>query len=91
MIRAALALFEASGDRNLLEQALTWQQVLDSHYADRETGAYYLTADDAEGLVVRPHATTDDATPIPTRWRRAIWCGWRRSPATTIGAPRPIG
>ncbi len=65
MIRAALALFEASGDRNLLEQALTWQQVLDSHYADRETGAYYLTADDAEGLVVRPHATADDATPNP--------------------------
>jgi len=65
MIRAALALYEASGDRNLLEQALTWQQVLDTHYADRETGAYYLTADDAEGLVVRPHATADDATPNP--------------------------
>jgi uncharacterized protein YyaL (SSP411 family) len=65
MIRAALALFEASGDRNLLEQALTWQQVLDSHYADRETGAYYLTADDASDLLLRPHATADDATPNP--------------------------
>jgi uncharacterized protein YyaL (SSP411 family) len=65
MIRAALALYEATGERTLLEQALTWQQALDAHYADRETGGYYLTADDAEGLVVRPHATADDATPNP--------------------------
>ena len=28
-------------------------------------GGYFLTADDAEGLVVRPSATTDDATPNP--------------------------
>jgi uncharacterized protein YyaL (SSP411 family) len=26
-------------------------------------GNYYLTADDAEGLIVRPSATSDDATP----------------------------
>jgi uncharacterized protein len=63
MIRAALALYEASGGRALLERALAWQHALDAHYADRETGGYYLTADDAEGLVVRPHSTADDATP----------------------------
>src|SRR5262249_2354175 len=28
-------------------------------------GGYFLTADDAAGLVVRPNATTDDATPNP--------------------------
>jgi uncharacterized protein YyaL (SSP411 family) len=65
MIRAALALYEATGERALLEQALSWQQALDAHYADREARTYYLTADDAEGLVVRPHATADDATPNP--------------------------
>jgi uncharacterized protein YyaL (SSP411 family) len=63
MTRAALALYEASGEPALLAQALTWQHALDAHYADRETGTYYLTADDAEGLVVRPHSTADDATP----------------------------
>ena len=35
------------------------------HYANPDNGGYFLTADDAEGLVVRPAATTDDATPNP--------------------------
>ncbi len=65
MIRAALALYEASGERALLEQALSWQRALDAHYADRETGGYYLTADDASDLLLRPHSTADDATPNP--------------------------
>ncbi len=65
MIRAALALFEAGGERALLERALSWQAQLDAHYADRDSGGYYLTADDAEGLVVRPHSTADDAIPNP--------------------------
>ena len=65
MIRAALALYEASGERALLERALSWQHALDTHYADRETGAYFLTADDASDLLLRPHSTADDATPNP--------------------------
>jgi uncharacterized protein YyaL (SSP411 family) len=63
MIRAALALYEAKGDRAHLDQAQRWQAVLDRHYADPDTGGYYLTADDAEGLLLRPHSTADDATP----------------------------
>jgi uncharacterized protein YyaL (SSP411 family) len=63
MIRAALALHEATGERGLLEQALAWQHQLDAHYADEETGGYYLTADDAGDLLLRPHSTADDATP----------------------------
>jgi uncharacterized protein YyaL (SSP411 family) len=65
MIRAALALYEASGDRALLAQALAWQGALDAHYADRDSGGYYLSADDAADLVVRPHSTADDVTPNP--------------------------
>ncbi len=65
MIRAALALYEASGERDLLDRALRWQHALDSHYGDRETGGYYLTADDAADLLLRPHSTADDATPNP--------------------------
>jgi uncharacterized protein YyaL (SSP411 family) len=63
MIRAALALHEASGTRGYLDRALEWQQALDRDYANREGGTYYLTAADAEGLVIRPAATTDEATP----------------------------
>ena len=64
MIKAALALHEATGERSYLDRALAWQRAFDRHYA-APTGGYYLTADDAEGLVVRPDATTDDATPNP--------------------------
>jgi uncharacterized protein YyaL (SSP411 family) len=63
MIRAALALYEASGKRALLDRALAWQRALDAHYADAETGVYYLSADDAGDLLLRPHSTMDDAIP----------------------------
>ena len=65
MIRAALALYEATGAGRYLGRALTWQHALDAHYANAETGGYFLTAADAEGLVVRPASTSDDATPNP--------------------------
>ena len=63
MIRAALALYEATGTKHYLEQALIWQRALDRDYANGETGTYYLTAADAEGLVIRPASTADEATP----------------------------
>ena len=65
MIRAALALYEATAERGYLDQAIAWQGALDRHYANPDNGGYFLTADDAEGLVVRPGATSDDATPNP--------------------------
>ena len=63
MIRAALALHEATGERAFLDWAVKAQTAFDRHYANAETGGYFLTADDAEGLVIRPAATTDDAVP----------------------------
>jgi uncharacterized protein YyaL (SSP411 family) len=65
MIKAALALHAATGEPSYLEQALAWQHALDRHYANPDNGGYFLTADDAEGLVVRPAATNDDATANP--------------------------
>jgi uncharacterized protein YyaL (SSP411 family) len=65
MVKAALALHEATGAREYLGRALQWQMALDRHYVNKETGGYYLTADDAEGLVVRPDSTIDEATPNP--------------------------
>jgi uncharacterized protein YyaL (SSP411 family) len=65
MIKAAIALHEATGAAEYLAQALRWQMVLDRHYVNRRNGGYYLTADDAEGLVVRPDSTADEAVPNP--------------------------
>jgi uncharacterized protein YyaL (SSP411 family) len=65
MIRAALALHEATGQGSYLERALIWQRAFDVSYANPGNGGYFLTASDAEGLVVRPASTSDDATPNP--------------------------
>jgi uncharacterized protein YyaL (SSP411 family) len=99
MIRAALALYEATGQRTYLERALTWQQALDRDYANAETGTYYLTAADAEGLVIRPAATADEATPnhnavaAQNLIRLAILAGddaWRQKADRLIGAIAPL-
>jgi uncharacterized protein YyaL (SSP411 family) len=66
MIRAALALYEATGARICIEHAVSWQNAFDAHYADADTGGYYLSADDASDLLLRPHSTSDDATPNPS-------------------------
>ncbi|MPZ58082.1 MAG: DUF255 domain-containing protein [Rhizobiales bacterium] len=65
MIKAALALYEATGERGILDQGLAWQHEFDHRYRNPANGGYFITADDAEGLVVRPDSTTDDATPNP--------------------------
>ena len=65
MTKAALALHEATGMPEYIGRASQWQQALDRHYTHQETGGYYLAADDAEGLIVRPDSTIDEATPNP--------------------------
>jgi uncharacterized protein YyaL (SSP411 family) len=98
MIRAALALYEATGKQDYLQQALKWQHALDRDYANAETGTYYLTAADAEGLVIRPAATTDEATPnhnavaAQNLIRLAVLAGddtWRDKADRLIGAIAP--
>jgi hypothetical protein len=95
MIRAALSLYEATGQKFYLDQALTWQRALDRDYADTDTGTYYLTAADAEGLVVRPASTADEATPnhnavaAQNLIRLAVLAGddqWREKADRLIGA-----
>jgi hypothetical protein len=99
MIRAALALYEATGRPAYLEQALTWQRALDRDYANAETGTYYLTAADAEGLVIRPASTADEATPnhnavaAQNLIRLALYAGdhaWREKADRLIGAIAPL-
>src|SRR5262249_23661334 len=65
MVKAALALHEATGAPDYLARAVQWQRALDRHYMHQDTGGYFLTADDAQGLIVRPDSTIDEATPNP--------------------------
>jgi uncharacterized protein YyaL (SSP411 family) len=65
MVKAALALHEATGAPEYLSRAIEWQRALERHYVRQDAGGYYLTADDAEGLIVRPDSTIDEATPNP--------------------------
>jgi len=65
MIRAAIALHQATGQNIFLENAVTWTAALERHHADAEHGGYFLTASDAEGLIVRLALTRDDAMPNP--------------------------
>ena len=87
MIRAALALYEATGERRYLEQALAWQRALDAPL--RQSGQRRLFPHRRRrrgpgGAPGARPATT--RRPTRTRSRRKIWCGSRRSPATTHGA-----
>ena len=99
MIRAALALHEATGARRYLDQALQWQRALDRDYINQDSGIYYLTAADAEGLVIRPAATTDEATPnhnavaAQNLIRLAVLAGddqWRERADKLIAAIAPL-
>ena len=63
MARAALMLFEVTGQADYVSRAQGWISVLDRHYWDRDAGGYFFTADDAEGLILRSKLTHDNATP----------------------------
>jgi uncharacterized protein YyaL (SSP411 family) len=62
MTRAALALHQATGQNIFLARAKVWTTELMRHHADPR-GGYFLTADDAEAMVLRLAMTRDDATP----------------------------
>ena len=63
MARAALALFEATGDAGYADCARAWTGAADAHYWDERNGGYFFTADDAEALLVRTRTAADNATP----------------------------
>ena len=63
MCEAALALAEATGTRGYLDQTEAWTGVLDRHYWDSELGGYFMSADDTQGLILRPKTAHDNAVP----------------------------
>jgi len=59
---AALALAELEVVPDAVKQAEHWISILEKHYRD-ERGAYFLSADDAGALIVRPKIVADNVTP----------------------------
>ena len=63
MIRAALALYQATGEGRYLTEAIQWEEVCDAHFWDKADGGYFLSADDATDLMARTRNAFDNATP----------------------------
>jgi uncharacterized protein YyaL (SSP411 family) len=63
MARAALLLFEATGEGDYLAHAERWARALDAFFLDADGGGYFFTASDAEALIVRSKSAVDNATP----------------------------
>jgi uncharacterized protein YyaL (SSP411 family) len=60
---ALLDLFEATGNLRWLREAISLDRVVEAHYEDRTNGGFFLTADDAERLLVRQRPNYDGAEP----------------------------
>ena len=63
MIKAALALHAATLDAGFVADAVRLVAALRRHHWDPSSPGYFLSADDAEALILRPRSTTDEATP----------------------------
>ncbi len=61
--RAALALYEATGDEPYVKQAEAWLAIVEAHYADAPGLGYFFTADDTPTLITRMKNAHDNATP----------------------------
>ncbi len=63
MSRAALQLWEVTGDGRFLARAQAWTAVLDRHFWNSQINGYSFYADDAEQLFVRPRMLFDNPAP----------------------------
>lgn len=79
MINAAISLFEATGDRKFVDQAIKWSDALDQWHADGE-GSHFLTASDASDTPIRIRGDSDD--PVPSATAQIIEALTRLSSAT---------
>ncbi|HVZ15162.1 MAG TPA: thioredoxin domain-containing protein [Bauldia sp.] len=66
LIKAALALHDATFASGYLADAESLTATLRQFYWDSTDPGYFLTAADAEALIVRPRSATDEATPSAT-------------------------
>jgi uncharacterized protein YyaL (SSP411 family) len=63
LILGLLELYESTLDCTYLKTALRYNGILDAAFRDEAGGGYFMTADDAEELIVRPKELYDGAIP----------------------------
>lgn len=63
MARAALALYEVTGDPELVDHARAWVAAADRHHWDSAAGGYFQAADHAQDVIVRMKPIHDSAVP----------------------------
>ncbi|HWP67024.1 MAG TPA: thioredoxin domain-containing protein, partial [Candidatus Limnocylindria bacterium] len=61
LIAGLLDLYEATGERRWLDEAVALDRVLEAHYEDRAAGGFFMTSDDHETLLVREKPGSDGA------------------------------
>lgn len=66
MANAAVALFEATSDRNFIELAQDFIRQLDRWHAGTDRHDHFLTASDANDVLIRSRGDVDDAIPSAT-------------------------
>jgi uncharacterized protein YyaL (SSP411 family) len=59
MARAALALWETTGDTRYFERAKAWVHTLNEHFWDFNNGGYFFSAEDSDPLIARPRSAFD--------------------------------
>ena len=63
MSSAALCLYQVTGERGYLDQAIIWVKFANDHFWDESTGGYFFTSDAAADLIHRTKSAGDNATP----------------------------
>jgi len=63
MARAAIGLWEVTGEDRFLDPAKTWVKTLDTHFWNAQIGGYCFYADDAEQLFIRPRMLFENPRP----------------------------
>ncbi len=63
MIFGLIELYETTFEARYLEAALKYNEILTASFVDESGGGYFMTADDAEQLIVRPKELYDGAIP----------------------------
>ncbi len=63
MARAAIILWEATGEKKYLDRAIAFADALQSHFYDEQNGGYFATARDGDPILVRMRGVHDTNAP----------------------------
>ncbi len=63
LARAALLLYQTTGEAEYLAKAEEWAETIEAHYRDAERGGYFMSADHVTDVILRHKTVHDHATP----------------------------